>query len=122
MNEAISNGFYIEAVCIAESIIADLLERRIAWLTIQSDREFSNLGPLITKLRGKPEPDSTLLSLLTVIDAWRIQRNQIHELVKLSDIAPIKDWDAEYLSFKQVAEDGKKIANELSKNVRRVNK
>ncbi len=120
IKKSLLQEFYLEAITIIESIIADLLERRISWLTQHSERAFSNLGPLKNRL-SVLETDASLRDLFDQIDAWRRTRNEIHEVVKLEESALQKNWDTEYQKFKVVAEEGIKLARDLMKNIRRVN-
>ena len=54
-NEALGQEFFIEAVAIAESLIADRLESRLAHKheQIEEKRRFSTIGKLAAELNGK---------------------------------------------------------------------
>lgn len=139
IDEAIKQGFLLEAITIEESIITDRLEARVAWLSEQTQREFRNLGPLIELLDTKKdkkqknaekmnkvkiqESDSEMLDLLSEINKWRKQRNEaLHELVKFPDDVEEKCWEDFYSKTENVAKKGKKLSRKVSNCVKRLNK
>jgi hypothetical protein len=129
IDEAIKQGFFLEAITIEESIITDRLEARVAWLSEQTQREFRNLGPLVQILQGKgknkkiQESDPKMLGLLPKIDEWREQRNEaLHELVKFPEDVEEKCWEDFYSKTKKVAKEGKKLSRKVSNCVKRLNK
>ena len=85
INEVMAKGFFLEAIALEESLIADRLESRISFLT-QSDFGFRTLEKLISQVAGK-ETDGQFKNLVTVdLDPWRVQRNTaLHEMAKLAD-------------------------------------
>ena len=106
-NEALGHEFYIEAVAIVESLIADRLESRLAWKHAQdiSKRRFSTVGKLATELKGKrsDEPEEAK-EVYSKIAHWAGSRNRaIHELVKLEE-CEMPDWDERYKQARVTAE------------------
>lgn len=129
IDEAIKQGFFLEAITIEESIITDRLEARVAWLSEQTQREFRNLGPLVRILKGDDknikirESDPDMQGLLLKIDKWREQRNEaLHELVKFPDDVDEKCWEDFYSKTKNVAEEGKTLSRKVSNCVQKLNK
>ena len=124
-NEALGQEFFIEAVAIAESLIADRLESRLAHKheQIEEKRRFSTIGKLAAELNGKKadEPGEAR-ELYSEIRIWASGRNKvIHEIVKLAENeAP--DWDDRYAQARQTAEKGMELFRKLDKVVSRLNK
>ena len=123
---AIENGFYIEVIAISESIIADRLEARRAFLAKQdpSKRGFRTLGTLLDALaKDDDQADDALIKAYKKIQAWEPKRNfAVHELVKLREDLLEDDWDSRYLALKIAAEEGLKAARAVSTAVTRSNK
>jgi hypothetical protein len=103
--KSISEGFYLEAISLEESLITDRLESYLTWLT-EDDFSFMTLGPLQDAIR-KHETDEILRSLvLEELNQWRQARNKAaHEMVKIEDGEQVS-W-AERVKINQtVAERG----------------
>lgn len=94
VRRALDESFFLEAVTLLESLIAERLEKRAQWLSqINSETAgqkpfervadgFANLGTLIGVLRAF-EKDEDMRTDVGAIDAWRVQRNGvIHEMAK----------------------------------------
>ena len=137
IKHAMSQGFYLEAISLIESIIADRLESRIAHVNSQDDiyRKFGTIGELLfgRKSRRKGERILGLLSkemaepeelviIYRMISDWGSRRNTcLHEMVKL-DESNGRPWNARYTYAKVVATEGKKLSTLLSKSIRFRNK
>lgn len=108
-NEALESGFFLEAITIAESLIADRLESRAIFLG-KIDTSFKTLGVLTTNLKN----DSILSCLIPEIDAWRKQRNNaLHELAKIEN-GDASLFHDKYLKTKSIAEEGIKIFRKIN--------
>jgi hypothetical protein len=85
ITKSIKEGFYLEAISLEESIIADRLESYLTWHT-GSDFSFKTLGAL-QKTIGTHGGDNNLKSLVAKeLDQWRQARNKAaHEMVKIED-------------------------------------
>lgn len=106
--EAFDSGYYLEAITLAESLIADRLESRALFLG-NTGSDFSTLGQLCKTLSG----DSVLSSVIPKINSWRSNRNtSLHELAKIEDGDDIS-FETKYLQTKQIAEEGLGIFREL---------
>lgn len=125
---AIEQGFYLEAITLCESMISDRLESRIAYLTgqDQQNRQFSNLGPLLGKLKSanpnnRLENSEEALLLYEAIREWtRLRNTALHEMVKVAEDEHV-DWSVRYQHNKTVALKGKTLANKLGNLVRKLN-
>lgn len=136
IDEAIKSGFFLEAICLVESIITDRMEARVAWLTKQSVRHFENLGPLLNWLRvgnkngkkggqikpGLPEIDKQALQIYEHIDSWRKKRNvAVHQMAKLDEDVQAT-WEERYTNLNVVATEGHKISRKLSDRIKSLNR
>ena len=124
-NEALGQGFFIEAVAIAESLIADRLESRLAHKHDQSEekRRFSTVGKLATELNGKKanEP-SEAREIYSKIRIWASERNKaIHQIFKLAE-NEAQYWGNRYAQARQIAETGMELFRNLDKVVSRLNR
>lgn len=124
-NDAMKNGYYLEAVTLCESLITDRMESRYGELT-KNDIEFNTLGNLRNLLNGntknpKVETDPTLENLYNLIcNAWASERNKaVHQAAKISKLTP-KDWNAFLTDAKKAAEDGMKYFRELDKELKKL--
>jgi hypothetical protein len=125
IKDAMEVGYYLEAVTLVESLIADRLEARLALCHDQdeSKRKFSTLGKLAEELSGKrlAEPASIKPYYEDVIE-WADRRNKaLHELAKLPENSE-KDWDEEYKGVKDTAEEGLKIFRNIDQEIRNLNR
>ena len=114
--EALEKGFYLEAITIAESLIADRLESRAVFLG-KNDAMFSTIG----KLCGKLEDDDPILSdLLPSIRDWADGRNKaLHALAKIED-GDVADFEDKYAATKDTAEAGLIIFRKLDSALKKL--
>ena len=82
MRRAIEKGFYLEAIALQESMIADRLESLI---DDGVDVEMLTLGRLLKRTKGRISDDAW-----TAIDEWRLERNgALHQMVKYGPDFPL---------------------------------
>jgi len=118
---AMEQGFYLEAVAIMESIIADRLESRLGELT-QAEVTFGNLGSLREELlnaeEGALETNPILVKLYNkILSDWAGKRNKaLHQIVKINN-AEEKDWDNFLAESKIAAEEGMQYFRLLNKEL-----
>ena len=121
---SIDAGFWIEAIALSESVIADRLEARISYLNNDSaaSRRHNTIGALARRLKSTElhEGNSKLQNLYDKIIAWSLQRNKaIHNAVKISEGQKIESWEQRYGDLKITAEEGfaifKALKNEYDK-------
>jgi len=108
INEALQQGFYLEAITIVESLVSDRLESRLTFL-LGTDFSFKTLGQLITKIRGT-ETDSGLLLLVDKdLDQWREARNKsLHEMAKIED-GDSSTWADRFTSLVPTSKEGLRV-------------
>lgn len=108
---AMENGFYLEAITLMESLIADRLECYLLMNIKESDYSFSTLERLIRGLRSMVSTPITIES----VEAWKNQRNKLlHEMAKIED-GNFESFDSKYDQAKQCAEDGLLLFREIDK-------
>lgn len=124
-------GYYLEAVALLESLIADRMEKRVQYLhkhttdpavasALDSIKDgFTTLGASGRKLLAV-ESDPGLRNALVSVDRWRASRNKvIHAMVKLGDGADAP-WKGRLREAKVVASAGLAVLLELDVHERRV--
>jgi hypothetical protein len=128
---AIEAGFYIEAISLCESLMADRLEARVSHREghTETSRRHSTLGSLVRRLKST-EPHNgyeELHSLLGDILKWTDFRNKaVHNAVKISEGQKIQSWDERYGALKSSADQGyslfKRLTSQMDKIKRKENK
>lgn len=93
INEAMQDGYNLEAITIVESLVSDRLESRLSAL-LGKDFSFQTLGAVVNKVKSV-ETDAALGALVDVdLRAWAKQRNSaLHEMAKMAD-GDSSTWDA----------------------------
>ena len=82
MRRSIEEGFYLEAIALQESMIADRLESLIDG---GSGVEMLTLGRLLKRAKGRISDDAW-----TIMDEWRLERNDVlHQMVKYGTDFPL---------------------------------
>jgi hypothetical protein len=121
INEAIAQGFYLEAITLIESLIGDRLEHRLTFLK-QQDFSFKNLGELIAEAR-KTEIDHKLKQLvLGPLDSWRQARNSaVHEMAKIAD-GDLPTWEERMSSLEIIATGGLTMLRDIDKRCQQLRK
>ena len=98
---------YIECVAILESIIADRLEARRAWLKPNEldKHKFDTLGNLTSKLQME-DVDADIKSVYSEIIAWAAKRNTaVRQIVKLGSKTFRKKWSNRYRDLKGTVDE-----------------
>lgn len=119
-NRAIEHGFYLEAITICESMIADRLESRCAELN--KPLGFQMLGKLIKTLK-QVEVDKALRNILVKdLDEWRLNRNTaLHEIVKFEK-GDFPNWENRVEASKEYAEEGMIIFRKIDNRITKIRK
>lgn len=123
---AMNDGYFIEAICICESIIADRMEARLQFLRRESEEPtHSHALERLCSLFAKAEPQSEteMHELYARIKEWGGRRNaSTHQFVKVVDDNHHMDGEQRIANDKQVAEDGMALVDAIKKLVRAKNK
>jgi hypothetical protein len=111
IKSAIESGYWIEAIALSESVIADRLEARISLLNDYTDasRRLGTIGSLVRRLISteKHEGYEALHSLYLQIIQWSHLRNKaIHNAVKVSEDDNIESWESRYAALEHTARTG----------------
>lgn len=120
------NGFFIEAISIWESIIADRLEARRQFLypELEEKHVFGTLNFLIKRLKKEEDKENIdLMECYGKIFEWSDDRNvAVHELVKLDRDNLDNSWKKRYTKLKATSEKGQELTKNISALVRKYNK
>lgn len=109
-NDAFMHHYNVEAITLAESLIADRMESLANLLSEDKDYSNKTLGELIQYLRK--QNIELIKNSLEHIDEWRKKRNDaIHQLAKSLD----PDFRTHYNSTRQTAVDGMKCFREFDR-------
>jgi hypothetical protein len=116
VQNAQSNGFYIEAITVIESLISDRLESRLSNL-LNKNIGFKNLGYLIREIEKRETDDSLRTIVCTDLNTWKEKRNSvIHEMVKLED-DNFSTWEERLKDLPMIAEVGFGIYRKIDNRV-----
>lgn len=129
INEAIEAGFMLEAITLCESIIADRLEARRAWLHNQAEnkRRFGMLAELVNDLQGKGKGSiadnaEEVAPVYEEVLGWAARRNSsLHEMAKLAEGENVT-WQTRYAALAKIANEGKKLSRKVGNLVKKLNK
>lgn len=125
-HRAIKGGFYIEAIALMESIMADRMESLLNAIVKAENangghlKEYSFI-PLSRSIAIALKYDiiwdyQPMVDILNRIKEWFEDRNAaIHRMAKLSRIDDKKPAEDKYESFKKPAKDSYKLFRELDK-------
>lgn len=123
--------FYLEAITLIESMIADRLESRYAALNLDSPghRLIGTIGAAFQpnhKLGraglSNQETDLLLLGSYDRVRKWTQGRNEcLHEMVKFTE-EDTRSWSEKYATAKSVAREGWSCFRELDALVRKANR
>jgi hypothetical protein len=121
INQAVNEGFYLEAVTLLESIISDRLESICNEHNENNDNAFKNLGTLIISSRTFVL-SKTWLDVINRLDKWRDKRNRVlHEMAKMEE-GDLSTFEERYNNCKSHAETGKKLLKEIDNEIRKYRK
>lgn len=119
-NQAIEAGFYLEAITICESLIADRLESRCAELG--KPIAFKPLGDLIKRIKQIETDDLIRNVVVGDLDNWRLKRNTaLHEIVKFEKGA-IPNWENRVEQYQTYAATGMVIFRAIDAQVTKLRK
>ena len=86
-------GYYLEAITLCESLIADRLESRSKFLTKSDRYSFKPLGKLQEGILYHETNNELKSTVGGKLDDWRVERNNaLHAIVKLED-KNIEIWE-----------------------------
>ncbi len=116
IKDAINKGFYLEAIAIIESLIADPLESRFSRL-LGEDYSYKTLGQLVKKAKTV-EIDPILKGLVVIeLDKWRNARNaSLHEMVKLAE-GEVRSWQDRMNALEPIAKEGARLFRKIDVRV-----
>ena len=115
-NEAMDNGFYLEAITLMESLIGDRLE---SYTTRNTGRDYS-FCTLECLIKGLKTIEGTTIPVDLIV-AWKEQRNKLlHEMAKIEE-GNYEPFDAKYDLAKQCAKDGLVLFRQIDKICRKPN-
>ena len=117
MEAALENKYWIEAICIAESLMADRIESY--FLKHFGSRKITTLGRWVFELLKTESISDRDRKLFIRVKAWADSRNKaVHELVKVSE-SNIKPWHERLEALESTAWTGKQLAAEVKNWSRR---
>lgn len=116
IQDACQKGFYLEAITLIESVIADRLESRLSALK-HEDYSHKVLGDLITQTKVE-ETDDTLKNLvINDLNNWRQKRNQsLHEMVKIQE-GDTSTWQKRTAILPEISKEGLVLLRKISQHV-----
>jgi hypothetical protein len=118
LKAALENGFWIEAICIEESLMSDRIESYFK--RNHESRRITNLGTWCHEILSSQFLASSDVPIFKDVQIWCKSRNlAVHEVVKVSD-SHKDDWNARMAECMEVAKIGKKLAAEVNKWSRRI--
>ncbi len=122
IQDARDQGYYLEAITIIESMIADRLESAI------SDAEntnigFQTLGSLILLAHRSHKLDAQLkIFIITELKAWKKRRNiALHEMVKLEK-GNLHTWPERYAELLADVDSGFELLKKIMKRMKEIRK
>jgi hypothetical protein len=124
INHADQHGCWLEVITLCESLIADRLEARLAFLADQSNRarRVHTANAAAGSLLKSPALSDDERQLCEAVRRWSRARNTaLHELAKLIE-GTSDSWDARWEAAKQAAEEGRALARLVSNIVQRANR
>ncbi len=119
IDEAIEEGYYLEAITLIESLISDRLESRLGEIRGDSTG-FKPLGRLVSSMKSE-ETDKELKNIVTnKVADWKDRRNTaLHEMVKIEEGEEV-DWNRRMKSNESIAVDGKELVREVDNRIRAI--
>ena len=117
LKASLENGYWIEAISIAESLMSDRIESYFE--KHHEKRRITTLGTWSYELMKSKRLPKKEVDLFERVFEWSQERNKAtHELVKVSERHKA-DWDERISDCMKVASEGKKLANEVNNWSRR---
>jgi hypothetical protein len=116
--KAFNAGFYLEPITLYESLISDRLSSRLNNLG-NNKQDFDTLGELIGAM-DKENNEKLRNFVKKEISEWKQKRNKaLHEIPKREE-GDTRTATEKYEECKAIAEEGKKLFNELRNCIDRV--
>ena len=118
ISEAVEAGFYLEAVTLIESLLADRLESRLSYVKGE-EFSFKTLDRIVNSAKG--EPDDILRNIIqTDVKDWKDQRNiALHEMAKIED-GDWCSWEDRYANLKKVTTSGIRVLRAVDKRCKKL--
>lgn len=116
INDAIEHRYFLEAICLIESLLADRMESRVCDHVCDYNG-FDALGSILRRLKHEPHPSLQKLNL--EVDRWREHRNGIHEVMKI-DASHLGDWSTRIGRLRATALAGRKLLRSYDQALRSV--
>ena len=113
INSSIDLGYYLEAITLCESLIADRLESRLNYLTQSDKYSFSMLFDMQNKISELETEGELNLVVNERLHAWRKKRNHaLHQMAKIRE-GDNKEWEDKIADCKTIAIEGNSIRKEV---------
>ena len=118
INDSINNGYFLEAIALLESLIADRLESRLSFLLSKNvGIGFVPISRLIKDINDKEEQDK-IISISNEVGLWAKDRNKcIHQIAKI-DINSNQSWGQQMEFCKSTADKGLILFRKVDKDIR----
>ena len=118
VSEAIKEGFYLEAITLLESIIADRLESLCNQESQSNNNAFECLGRLIKRAKQYQISD-TWADVLNELEEWKEKRNDaLHQMAKIED-GDFTSFEERYILCKSYAMNGKRLFRNIDNEIRK---
>ena len=118
---ALAHNFYLEAIALIESIIADRLESLCNEVTQSDVWSFKTLERLTDFVLGEKQSKQIPQEIRDVVKGirqWKDGRNKaLHEMAKIEDLGV--DFNTKYAECRKIAVDGKKLFRRLDNEIRK---
>lgn len=122
INKAMDASFYVEAIALCESIIADRLESLANQISQSSKYSYVTIGKLTEYLLGTKQRvllTQEIVDVVNKIKNWTKKRNSaVHEMAKNIE----GDFMEKYSDLKETAEEAKTLFRELDNEIRKFRK
>ena len=122
IDKAIDAGFYVEAIALCESIIADRLESLANQISQSSKYSYETMGKLTDYLSGVKQRTlltQEIVSVVNEIKDWTKKRNSaVHEMAKNIE----GTFMEKYTNLKETAEEAIKLFRKLDNEIRKFRK
>lgn len=119
INQSCEQGFYLEAISLTESLIADRLESHMTFIK-GKDFSFKTLERLIKEFkRHRADIGSKELSVLVEfeLDVWREKCHcALHEMAKI-DVSNMETWEQKSKDLAQIAHEGFVLFRQIDKQI-----
>ncbi len=119
INYSINEEFYLEAIALIESLIADRLESRLTFL-LKKNFAFKTLERIISNSKDMETDDKLKALVVNNVNNWKDSRNKaLHEMVKIEKGTSIS-WTKRRNLTKKTAKDGLKLLRKIDNSVKKL--